>query len=305
MHRKAYPAQYHRVQWSPARIGNVFVATGAYRERVDIQTPAEDPTPMRRPIATEETRKANRGWWDADADAYHAEHGGFLGDVDFVWCPEGLREAEAGLLGDVRGRRVLEIGCGAASCARWLARQEATVVATDLSAGMLRHAAAGAVRSGIPVPLVQCDALELPFPAGKFDIVCTSFGAVPFVNDSARLMREVYRVLRPGGRWAFSVTHPMRWSFLDDPGEAGLVAMHEYFDRTPYVEVDADGHATYVEHHRTLGDRVRELVSAGFNLRDIVEPEWPEGHEAVWGQWSPLRGQIFPGTAIFVSDKPG
>ena len=73
-------------------------------------------------------------------------------------------------------------------------------------------------------------------------------------------MREVFRVLRPGGRWVFSVTHPMRWIFLDDPGEGGLVAVHSYFDRRPYVEYDETGAPTYVEHHRTLGDRIRELV---------------------------------------------
>jgi SAM-dependent methyltransferase len=292
------------VQRSSARIGNVFATTGAYRVQVDIQMPAEDPTPMRRPATTRETRTANRRWWDSDADSYQAEHGGFLGDVDFVWCPEGLREADAGILGDIRDRNVLEIGCGAAACSRWLADNGAKVTATDLSAGMLRHAAVGAVRSGITVPLVQCDAIDLPFAAAQFDIVCTSFGAVPFVSDSARLMREVYRVLRPGGRWAFSVTHPMRWIFLDDPGEAGLVAVHDYFDRTPYVEVGRNGRATYVEHHRTFGDRIRELVSAGFTVRDVIEPEWPEGHEAIWGQWSPLRGQIFPGTAIFVAERP-
>ncbi len=46
-------------------------------------------------------------------------------------------------------------------------------------------------------------------------------------------------------------------------------------------------------------------MAAGFVLRDLVEPEWPEGHEGIWGQWSPLRGRLFPGTAIFVSDLPG
>jgi SAM-dependent methyltransferase len=258
----------------------------------------------RRAVTTRESALASRGWWDGDADAYQAEHGAFLGDVDFVWCPEGLREADVHLLGEVRGARVLEIGCGAASCARWLATQGAAVVAVDLSAGMLRHAVAGAERSGVRVPLTQCDASALPFADGVFDIACTAFGAVPFVADSARVMREVYRVLRPGARWAFSVTHPMRWVFLDDPTERGLVAVHSYFDRTPYVEHDEDGVITYVEQHRTLGDRIRELVAAGFEVRDLVEPEWPDGHERVWGQWSPLRGRIFPGTAIFVADKP-
>ncbi|MEV4089786.1 hypothetical protein AB0J43_56920, partial [Nonomuraea fuscirosea] len=43
--------------------------------------------------------RANRGWWDGNADDYQVEHGGFLRDSGFVWGPEGLDEAAAGLLG--------------------------------------------------------------------------------------------------------------------------------------------------------------------------------------------------------------
>jgi SAM-dependent methyltransferase len=250
------------------------------------------------------TVRANRGWWDRDADDYHDEHGEFLGTADFVWSPERLHEADARLLGDVRGRRVLEVGCGAAMCSRWLAAHGALPVAFDLSAGMLRHARHGAAATGIDVPLVQADAQHLPFPDDAFDIVFTAFGAIQFVADSARVMSEAARVLRPGGRWVFATTHPLRWSFPDDPGPDGLTATMPYWDRTPYVEFGADGAATYVEHHRTLGDRVREIAAAGLRLVDIVEPEWPAGHTQVWGQWSPLRGAILPGTAIYVCELP-
>jgi hypothetical protein len=102
----------------------------------------------------------------------------------------------------------------------------------------------------------------------------------------------------------FSVTHPLRRVFPDDPGEAGLVARHPYFDRTPYVEHGPDGTATYVEHHRTIGDRVREIVATGLRLVDVVEPEWPAGNDRTWGAWSPLRGRLVPGTAIFVCELP-
>ncbi|WP_369774570.1 class I SAM-dependent methyltransferase [Saccharopolyspora cebuensis] len=276
----------------------------------DDETPAEhQPSPAERLLGTVgvtkrtsgpvESRIASRRWWDADADEYQAEHGDFLGTDDFVWCPEGLREAEAGLLGEVAGRRVLEVGCGAASCSRWLADQGARPVALDLSAGMLRHAADGGRRSGTAVPLVQASADCLPFADGSFDLACSAFGGVPFVADAGAVFREVARVLRPGGRWVFSVNHPMRWIFPDDPGPAGLTATHTYFDRTPYLEVDELGRATYVEHHRTLGDFVRQLAAAGLRLVDLVEPEWPAGHTRNWGQWSPLRGRLFPGTAIF------
>ncbi len=258
----------------------------------------------RRPVDAAESQRANLRWWDADADDYLAEHGGDIGEADFVWCPEGLREEDVRLLGDVVGRRVLEVGAGSAPCARWLARQGALPVALDLSAGMLRHAAALGRATGTAVPLVQAGAEHLPFADATFDLACSAFGAVPFVAEPERVMREVARVLRSGGRWVFAVNHPMRWMFSDDPGPDGLVVRQPYFDRTPYVEVDADGAATYVEHHRTLGDRVRDVVAAGLVLEDLVEPEWPEGRDTVWGQWSPLRGALFPGTAIFCCVKP-
>lgn len=257
-----------------------------------------------RPAGQGETVRANRGWWDADADSYLAEHVADIGDSDFLWCPEGLTEDTAGLLGPVTGRRVLEVGCGSAPCARWLRGRGAEVVGLDLSAAMLRHAVATGARTGIPVPLVLADACRLPLADRSVDLACSAFGAVVFVADSAAIMREVARVLRPGGRWVFAVTHPMRWAFPDDPGPGGLTVNRSYFDRTPYVEYAESGTPTYVEHHRTTGDRIREVVAAGLELLDIVEPEWSPGRTREWGQWSPLRGALMPGTAIFVCRRP-
>lgn len=252
-----------------------------------------------RAVGPSEAAAANVAWWDADADDYQATHGAFLGDSEFVWCPEGVREQDARLLGDVDGADILELGCGAASCARWLATQGARPVASDISTGMLGHARDANERAGIDVPLVRANAEYLPFGESGFDVVCSAFGAVPFVSSLERTFAEITRVLRPGGLWVFAVTHPMRWIFPDDPGPAGLTATQPYFDRTPYTEVDAADRATYVEYHRTLGDYVRALTSARLRLLDLVEPEWPAGHTRTWGQWSPLRGRLFPGTAIF------
>ncbi|EXU68663.1 SAM-dependent methyltransferase [Streptomyces sp. PRh5] len=285
---------------------------------------AAEPTATRRIADTAESSRANRGWWDRNADEYQEEHGAFLGDDRFIWGPEGLDEAEAGLLGPVealKGRDVLEVGAGAAQCARWLAAQGARPVALDLSHRQLRHARridAEKAVSGEPgaagnsgarggdaggVALVQADATALPFRDGSFDLACSAYGAVPFVAEPVRVMREVRRVLRPGGRWVFSVTHPVRWAFPDEPGPEGLSIASSYFDRTPYVEQDESGRAVYVEHHRTLGDRVRDVVAGGFRLVDLIEPEWPAWNHQEWGGWSPLRGNLIPGTAIFVCER--
>jgi SAM-dependent methyltransferase len=260
--------------------------------------------PTRSDLGKRDSVRASRSWWDAEAADYAAEHAAFLGDDRpggaLVWGPEGLTEAGLGLLGDLAGRRVLEVGSGGAQGSRWVASAGGSAVALDLSLGMLRHA-----RGRSPeVPLVQADAAALPFADAAFDLAFSAYGALPFVADAAAVHAEVARVLRPGGRWVFSVTHPVRWAFPDAPGPEGLVADRSYFDRRPYVERDDDGTPTYVEHHRTLGDMVRALVGAGFRVVDLVEPEWPDANDAVWGGWSPLRGRLIPGTAIWVVERP-
>jgi ubiquinone/menaquinone biosynthesis C-methylase UbiE len=267
------------------------------------------PQASRRRVGRDQTRAANRAWWDAEADDYQAEHGAFLGDAAFVWGPEGWTEAELGLLAVEDGMTVLEIGAGAAQCSRWLARtHRVRVVASDLSRGMLR--AAGRIDGEPagdgppPLPLLQCDGAAIPLADGSMDRVFTSYGVVPFVADSAVVMREAARVLRPGGRFVVSTSHPVRWAFPDAPGPEGLTVHSSYFDRTPYVESEGDA-VTYAEHHRTLGDLVRQVVAAGLVLSDLVEPEWPERNDHTWGGWSPLRGRLIPGTAILVCDRPG
>lgn len=234
---------------------------------------------------------ANRRFWDGDAADYHARHAHYLDG--FYWCPEMLAEAEARLLGDVTGQRVLEIGCGSAPCSTWLSSAypgARLVTGMDLSRGMLAAADPG-------VPLIQADALALPYRDGAFDQVFSAFGAIPFIEGLPALFREVARVLAPGGTLTYSCNHPMRWVFPDDPGEEGLVAAIPYFERS-YVE-ESGGRVTYAEFQHTIGDHVAALAGAGLRIERVLEPEWPEDLEETWGQWSPLRGRIFPGTIIF------
>lgn len=257
----------------------------------------------RRVVDEAVSRRANGPDWDRYADEYQATHGAFLGDAGFVWGPEGLTEDDAGVLGEVIGRDVLEVGSGAGQCSRWARARGARSIGLDLSLRQLQHSRRIDEETGVVVPSVRGTATALPFGNDRFDVVFSSFGALQFVRDLDLAIGEVARVLRPGGRFAFSITHPTRWMFPDDPGDPGLLASQSYWDRTPYVEVDdATGEVTYVEHHRTLGDWVALLSAAGFAVTTLLEPEWPPGHDRIWGGWSRVRGLITPGTAVVGAD---
>jgi SAM-dependent methyltransferase len=169
---------------------------------------------------------------------------------------------------------------------------------------MLQHSIRIDVESSSAVPVVCATATALPCASGSFDLVCSAFGALPFVVDLAAAFGEVARVLRPGGRAVFSVVHPVRRMFPDDPSETGLTVQRSYFDRSAYVETDDSGRATYVEPHHTVGDWLTAVRRAGLVVEAVHEPEWPPGHDRVWGGWGPLRGALVPGTLVLDVRRP-
>lgn len=244
---------------------------------------------------------AHSRWWTLNAAEYRAEHGDVLGESDFVWGPEGLNEAEAFVLGDPRelnNARILEIGAGAAQCSRYLAGLGARVVATDISPGMLAEAAAINRSTRTEIPLIAADGLRLPFAKDSFDAVVTSFGVIPFVSDLKALFTGVANVLVPGGIFAYSAPHPVRWMFPDSPTRRDMTVTTPYFAADPYVERQSDGELLYVEYHHTLSEHVNGLACAGFSIEGMWEPEWPEGRTTVWGGWGPERSPWIPGTLI-------
>jgi SAM-dependent methyltransferase len=175
----------------------------------------------RRAVSEEESRLANGPDWDRYADEYQATHGGFLGNTGYRLGPEGLTEDDAAVLGDVAGREVLEVGSGAGQCSRWVRVHGGTSYGLDLSARQLQHSRRIDEESGVAVPSVLATATALPFADAAFDVVFCSFGAMQFIADLDVAVAEVARVLRPGGRFAFSITHPTRGASRTTPPRPG------------------------------------------------------------------------------------
>jgi ubiquinone/menaquinone biosynthesis C-methylase UbiE len=101
-------------------------------------------------------------------------------------------------MGDLTGRKVLDLGCGAGEAAVFFATQGADAVASDLSDGMLHVALRLAERNGVRISVSKSPADEIDFPDNTFDMVYAA-NLLHHV-DIDRCLREIHRVLKPKGR---------------------------------------------------------------------------------------------------------
>ena len=161
-----------------------------------------------------------------------------------------VREA----IGDVRGRDVLDLGCGTGRHTAWLAEAGARVTAIDFSARMLERARER-VRAG-DVRFIAHDLHDpLPFGDASFDAVVSGL-VLEHLRDLARFFLEAHRVLRPAGRAVVSAMHPAMF----------LRGSQARFADPDSGEVVMPGSLP----HR-LGDFVMAALGAGFALHGIGE----------------------------------
>lgn len=112
-------------------------------------------------------------------------------------------------IGPARGLCILDVGCGDGVLATRLARSGARVTGIDASADMIASARRRATAAGVEIDLRQGDAGDLPFLDERFDCV-VSVATLCFVDDPRQTIREMVRVLKPGGRLILGVLG--RWN---------------------------------------------------------------------------------------------
>src|SRR4051812_45542521 len=111
-------------------------------------------------------------------------------------------DAELGILGDVAGLDVVELGCGTAYVSAWLARAGARPTGVDITPAQLETARRCMRETGIQFELVEADAGATGLPDASADLVVSEYGASIWV-DPYRWVPEAARLLRPGGRLVF------------------------------------------------------------------------------------------------------
>ena len=194
------------------------------------------------------------------------------------------------LLPDLAGLRVVDLGCGFGWFARWANEAGArSVLATDISERMLERAEAE--NGGDAITYERRDLEELELPQGAFDLAYSSL-ALHYVERVPELLRAVYDALASGGRFVFSVEHPIFMApsapAFTKVGGREVWPLNGYLDEGPRVtNWFADG---VVKRHRTIGRWVTELLAAGFKLTYLEEwgptaeqvaehPEWASERE--------------------------
>jgi SAM-dependent methyltransferase len=211
--------------------------------------------------------------WDRVA----ARRGEAAGADVVQYGPDLPTEADLRLCGDVGGRRVLDLGCGAGENAITMARLGAHVIAIDVSPAQLALGRRLADAAEVRVEWHESDAADLAFLRADSIDLAFSAGAVHEIEDFDRLLRQVHRVLRPGAAFVFSHDHPMRLAVGRDGTGPGVLPLgrlevrRSYFDLSPIITT-RDDEAIEVW-PRAIADVFSALHRAGYRVDVLLEPE--------------------------------
>jgi SAM-dependent methyltransferase len=217
-----------------------------------------------------------------------------------TYGPDIATEADLKLLGSVDGKRILDLGCGAAHNAIAFARQGAKVIAVDESADQIAAAREACEREGVKVELHHAPLAELAFVRADTIDGCFSAYGLAGVADLDRVFRQVHRVLKPELAIAFSLPHPA--FAVVDPGSADpLRIRRSYFDTAPVAWSGPDGGSPDRPH--TFQDLATSLFRANFRLENVIEPE-PVREGARSAHWNEAMRWL-PATLILRARKMG
>ena len=215
----------------------------------------------------------NRRWWDRRSDEYQATHGPQLAAKGgLAWGVWQLPESELQVLGDVSGRDVLELGCGAAQWSIALQAKGANVTGLDISERQLEHARTLMAEAGVEFPLIRGSAESTRFADKSFDIVFCDHGAMTFA-DPYRTIPEAARLLRPGGLLAFSSNTPileLAWGPTDPHPASALIA--DYWEMH---EIEEPGETICFQ--LPYGEWIRLFGEHGLTVESLIELRPPRG----------------------------
>lgn len=185
-------------------------------------------------------------------------------------------------MGDVEGLRILDLGCGEGGYSRALAAKGAELVSVDCSARAIEYASALAEKEQLAIEHYVRNSNDLfDIASGQFDVVLCSMMLMD-CEDLDGTLREVFRVLKPGGRLFASVLHPC----FDGNHDCGIgrqgtgidrqVVVMNYFEPKEWEAPLWGGTVPVIWRHRTMEEYVKAFLRAGLTITDLNEPKATE-----------------------------
>jgi len=225
----------------------------------------------------------NRAHWESLAALHAGQNKGYYDATALI---AGRDTLPAQAPADVRGMDVMHLQCHLAYDGISLARRGARVTGVDFSPRALSEAAALAERCGVSIEFVEASSVALPASLhGRFDLVYATIGVLGWIEDVDAWMRNVFSVLRPGGRLFLHEVHPLYLMVasvdplvLDFP--YAFDGPREFDEDGSYTDRDAHIEATKtVEFAHSVGEVVTAAVEAGLVIDSLEEHlETPNEH---------------------------
>jgi SAM-dependent methyltransferase len=214
------------------------------------------------------------GWSKANAEYTDRSARDSWAQEEITWGQWSKPERELGILPDVVGKDVIELGCGTAYFGSWLKRAGASrVVGIDVTPAQLETARRLNEEFERGLELIEANAEDVPLPDESFDLVFSEYGASIWC-DPALWIAEAARLLRPGGELVFMRGTTLRILCVPDQGKTTerLQRPQNGMYRFDWEEEDWSG----VEFHPSTSDMLAILRTNGFDLLDFRELYAPE-----------------------------
>jgi len=216
--------------------------------------------------------------------------------------------AMSSLVGDVKDKVVLDAGCGFGYYSIILAEKGAIVTGIDISEKMVELAKNNAAKASVKCQFFVCDMQDLTiFDSNTFDLVTSSIVA-GYLDDLKKAFSEVFRVLKTGGAFTFSENHPILrgWWEKDDEGRRLHWNIDNYFERSIDTNKWKTKSGEVIEttsRHRTVQDYFDALISSGFVVERLTEPE-PTEDGKLLNKERYERAKRIPIFILFKARKP-
>lgn len=226
------------------------------------------------------TNQESIDWYNQNAENYAAH---VRNSDESIYHSLYEKPAMYGLLPNLEGKAVLSLGCGSGEDSRYLKEHgAASSVGVDISEGMIHIAQQNP--GGCEFSVMDMEKLD--FPDETFDFVYSSL-AIHYIEDWTQVMRQAFRVLKPGGELLFSCNHPVNniaFERVEDDAEHYLRELAKYKNKvTGEVKIYGDYVARKVVHGdkklavttwtKSFGEISSEVTQAGFVIVSIVEPK--------------------------------